>query len=168
MARRESVPFGKIRAREIDANVVKMGGDVLNGTAGTALSATAAEINSLDGIPAGVTFTIGSEAANVINVGLQLEDANGNDLAVAGNVRAFLSDNSTGLDVTTTAPDGGIADGTDGNITGSITANIHLLLQSEADGDIDIDITETGVDTWYLVVVLPNGKQVVSSAITFA
>lgn len=42
----------------------------------------------------------------------------------------------------------------------------HLI--SEVDGDIDINIGEDGVDTWYLVLVMPNGRLVVSGAITFA
>jgi len=39
---------------------------------------------------------------------------------------------------------------------------------SEADGDIDVDITDSGTPTMYLVLVLPNGKLAVSDAITFA
>jgi hypothetical protein len=42
-----------------------------------------------------------------------------------------------------------------------------FLLVSEADGDIDLAIGEAGAGTWYLVLVLPNGKLVVSDAITF-
>lgn len=38
---------------------------------------------------------------------------------------------------------------------------------SEADGDIDISIAETGAKTMYLVVVDPNGRLHVSNAITF-
>jgi hypothetical protein len=146
-----------------------LGGDVqADSDAGTLVTATGAELNLNDGVVADVDFTIGAEAANVINVALQLNDANGAAVAEAMNVQVFLSDNATGLDVTGTAPDGGIAIGTDGDIIGSLTANIALMLQSEADGDIDIDITESGTDTWYLVVVLPSGKHVVSGAITFA
>jgi len=43
-----------------------------------------------------------------------------------------------------------------------------FTLVSEADGDIDINVNEAGVATWYLVLVLPNGKLVASGAITFA
>lgn len=116
----------------------------------------------------GVTFVIGAEAADIINVGLQLTDAAGVDLAVIGNVFAFLSDSSTGDSIAATAPATSVAIGTDGAIVVEHTAKLAWTLQSETDGDIDIDITETGTDTWYLVVVLPDGTQVVSTAITFA
>lgn len=116
----------------------------------------------------GVTFTIGAEAANVINVGLQLTDAAGNDLDEIGTVFAFLSDASTGIGISGTAPATSVAIGTDGAIIKEHTTKLAWTLQSEADGDIDLDITETGADTWYMVVVLPDGTSVVSGAITFA
>lgn len=55
----------------------------------------------------------------------------------------------------------------DGAVTQvEIPKAFHLV--SESDGDIDINIGEDGVDTWYLVLVMPNGRLVVSGAITFA
>ncbi len=50
----------------------------------------------------------------------------------------------------------------------SVGAAKSFELISEADGDIDINITESGAATWYLAVVLPNGSLNVSDAITFA
>ncbi|MBN50037.1 MAG: hypothetical protein CMN85_10885 [Spongiibacteraceae bacterium] len=116
----------------------------------------------------GATITVGTEAANVINVAIQLEQPNGDALDEFGYVTAYLSDDSGGDGVAGTAPSGTVVIGTDGAIIGEITAKKVLLLQSEADGDIDINITETGADTWYLVVILPSGVKVVSDAITFA
>ena len=43
-----------------------------------------------------------------------------------------------------------------------------FLLTSESDGDIDIDFTDSGAQTVYLVLVMPNGRLVISSAITHA
>lgn len=134
---------------------------------GTAISATAAELNALDAAPLDVDFTIGSEAANVINVGLQLNDAAGTALATRATVLAYLSDDANGDSIAGTAPDGGWAIGTDGLLI-PVVANKAAVLVSEADGDIDVNITESGTDTWYLIVVLPNGKLVASAAITFA
>lgn len=116
----------------------------------------------------GVTFTIGAEAANAINVGLQLTDANGDDLDEIGTVFAFLSAASTGIGVAGTAPDTSVAIGTDGAILKEHTTKLVWTLQSESDGDIDITITDTTTGTWYLAVVLPSGQTVVSDAITFA
>ena len=82
-------------------------------------------------------------------------------------MRVYLSDDANGDSIAGTAPDGGIAIGTDGLLE-ETTANKAGFVTTEADGDFDITITESSVDTWYLVVVLPSGKLSVSGAITFA
>lgn len=134
---------------------------------GTAVSAVAAELNALDAAPLDVDFTIGTEGTNVINVAIQLNDAAGTALATRAAVLAYLSDDANGDSIAATAPDGGWAIGTDGLLI-PVVANKAAWLVSEADGDIDVDITESGTDTFYLIVVLPNGKLVASGAITFA
>lgn len=119
----------------------------------------------------GAAFTIGSETSNVINVAIQLQDAEGDDLDEIGVVQAYLSDDSGGDGVAASAPSSGIAIGTDGTILAEIVTDKVFLLQSESDGDIDVDIdtsTSGESDTWYLVVVLPDGTVAVSGAITFA
>ena len=117
---------------------------------------------------AGASFVIGAEGSNTINVGIQLEDADGGAVAAVGVVTAFLSDDSGGLGISGTAPATSVLIGTDGAIVVEHVTDLAWILQSEADSDIDIDIIETGVDTWFLVIVLANGTQVVSAAITFA
>lgn len=126
-----------------------------------------AEIGSLAAIPADAVFTIGDEATNVINVAVQLNDAD--DAAVTGahSVFAYLSDSATGADIAATAPSGGVANGTDGFAV-PVVAGKAFQLVTDATGAIDIDIEEAGTDTFYLVVVLPSGALVVSGAITFA
>ena len=112
-------------------------------------------------------FTIGSEAANAINVAIQLRDReNGSDLSERASLYWYLSSDANG-DALATAPDGGIAIGTDGLLL-EWTANLAGLVTSEADGDIDVDITESGAGTWYLILVMPDGKLQPSGAITFA
>ena len=120
-----------------------------------------------DGV-AGVTFTVGAESSNSINVGLQLKNGKGDDVAAVTCVLAYLSDAATGIGVTAAVPDGDVAIGTDGAIIGEITTDAVFLLQSEDDGDIDLDIGEASTGTWYLVVILPNGQLAISDAITFA
>ena len=86
-----------------------------------------------------------------------------------GNVFAYLSDASTGIAIPSAAPDDSVVIGTDGDIILEHVTDLAWDLQSEADGDIDINIKDvTGTPTWYLVVVMPSGLQVVSTAITFA
>jgi hypothetical protein len=78
----------------------------------------------------------------------------------AGDWTANTDDLTDGSDLTTAA--------FNDSAETSIGAAKAFELTSEADGDIDIDIVEAGVATWYLVVVLPNGLLSVSGAITFA
>ncbi len=118
------------------------------------------------GVVGGVTIVVGTEVPNVINVTLQLTDHRGEDIAQRGAVFAYLSDDANGDSVAGTAPDSGIAIGTDG-LAMEITANKVMWLVSESDGDIDLDIEESSTDTWYLIVVLPDGSLVASDAITF-
>jgi hypothetical protein len=134
---------------------------------GTAITASAAELNALDAAPLDVDFTIGTEAGNDINVAIQLNDAAGTALATRAAVMAYLSDDANGDSIAATAPDGGWVIGTDGVLI-PVVANKAAWLVSEADGDIDVTITESGADTFYLIVVLPNGKLAASGAITFA
>ena len=112
----------------------------------------------------GVEFTVG--ASDTGTVGIQLVDHSGDDLAVRGSVFAYLSDDANGDSIAGTAPSGGVAIGTDGVLI-PVVAGKAFFLCSEADGDIDIVLTEAAADTWYLVVVLPNGTHRVSGAIVF-
>jgi hypothetical protein len=115
-----------------------------------------------------VGFTIGAEAANVINVALQLKDANGDDLNERANVAAYLSADANGDAIAATAPDGGVAVGTDG-LAIPVVASKAFLLTSESDGDVDLNLTHAaGALTLYLIVVLPTGVLKASGAITFA
>lgn len=113
----------------------------------------------------GVTFTIGAEAANVINVGLQIEGpSQGEAFDGTGGVILWLSDDTAGQTLAT-APDT-VAIGTDGTLV-TIGTNLYFAI-CEVDGDIDIDITETLADTFYMNVLMPNGEVITSGAITFA
>ncbi len=112
-------------------------------------------------------FVVGAEAANVVNVGIQLKDPSGANLAVRGSVLAYLATEIHGDVVAAAAPSGGVAIGADG-LAISVVAGKAFQLVSEANGHIDLNITEAGAATWYLAVVLPDGRLAVSGAITFA
>lgn len=130
------------------------------------ITASVTELNALDGAPLDVDITVAAAVGDVINVALQLNDAAGTALATRASVFAYLSDDANGDTIAGTAPDGHVAIGTDGLAIPLVTDKAWLLT-SEADGDIDLSITESGADTWYLIVVLPNGKLAASGAITF-
>jgi hypothetical protein len=125
------------------------------------------ELNTLDGAVADVEFSVGAEDGNAIVVTCQFKDANGDDCVGHMAAMAYLSDADDGDGVTATGPDGTIAVVTDGSIS-EIVADKVFLITSEDDGDFAVSIGEAGAATWYLTVILPNGKLAVSDAITFA
>lgn len=120
----------------------------------------------VDDAPFGVTFTVNAEAANAITVNCQVTDARNKNMAQAACLGFYLATDSAGLNPAGTAPTGGIAAGTNGALI-EHTANLSGKAVTEADGKLDVVLTDTGTPTFYLVIVLPNGKLAVSSAITF-
>ncbi len=79
---------------------------------------------------------------------------------------AYLSSDAGG-DALAAAPDSALI-GTDG-LAIPLVASRTFLLVSETDGDIDLNITKAGgAATYYLNLVMPDGRVVTSDAITFA
>jgi len=111
----------------------------------------------------GVKWTIAVEAANIINVGALLKGNNG---VVA--VRGYLSDSAAGAGLVATAPSGAVAIGTDGVLWDDGVAKKTFNLLSTSGGAIDINITEAGVKTLYVVLVMPDGSLAISPAVVFA
>ena len=112
-------------------------------------------------------FTIGTEAANVINVAVQLIDwDNNNPVDEQLSVEWYLSSDANG-NALASAPSVGIAIGTDGLLMEHISNQAGTMV-CEADGDIDVDIEDAGTPTMYLVLIMPDGRLAISGAITFA
>lgn len=114
-----------------------------------------------------VSFTIGAETGgNTKNVSMQFRDADQQPTTARGGVFAYLSTNVNGDNVAPTAPSGGVAVGAAG-VAIPLVAGKAWEFISNAAGVIDVNIIEAAAATWYLVVVLPDGRQVPSAAITF-
>ncbi len=113
----------------------------------------------------GATIVVASEDSNTVDITIQLTDFRGADLATRSCVRAYLSDDANGDSITATGPSSETAVGTDGVLMPIITKKAYWLT-SESDGDIDLVVTETGSATWYLILVMPDGRLVASDAIT--
>lgn len=111
-------------------------------------------------------FTIGAEASNVKNVLCQLKDDNGQNLARQVFVEVMLATTVAG-GVAPTAPSGAVAIGTYGTIRNSFTAKVHLQILTDSQGRFDLNITESGAYTCYLIVKFPDGTYEASDAITF-
>ena len=151
MARYQNLSVGKLRAEEVYV-----------GTAGGNQG-----VEQLTSTLYSATITVGTEAANVINVSIQLVDVNGTALATKAYLPMYLSSDSAGLTIEGSGPDSW-AIGTDGIlIANGGDSVISGALISEADGDIDINMTHVGADTFYMNLVMPDGRIVTSGAITF-
>jgi hypothetical protein len=118
------------------------------------------------GIIADAVLTVGAINTNAITVGIQLKDALGNDLAIRGGVKAYLSSDANGDALEAASGTLSVAAGTDGVLIEDATDNSFWLI-SEADGDIDVTVTQTGADAHYLVLVLPDGRLKASAVLTF-
>lgn len=137
--------------------------------AATQVTPSAAELNVLDGAPMGVVFTptVASTSASTIGLAIQLNDAGGAALAVRGTLWYYLSGDVNGDTLISTKP-AGIVVGTDGVITVLTQSTRSFLATSESDGDLDINVQRSATAAkYYLVAVLPNGKQIVSTGFRF-
>jgi hypothetical protein len=117
--------------------------------------------------PCKASIAVGDETANVINVAVQLQAPDSSKTNGKAYIKAYLSSDTAGDVLEATGPDA-IAIGTNGTIFKSGGDSVVLFdLKSEVNGKIDLDITKSGADTFYLNLVMPNGDVVTSAAITF-
>lgn len=121
--------------------------------AGTVSTKVPASPQAYDNAGAALAALPAADAGNVALGYIAIENN-------AGDWTANTDDLTNASDVTTAA----FNDATEVSIGGPKM----WQLVSESDGDIDLNITEAGVKTWYLVVVNPDGLLRVSGAITFA
>ena len=114
----------------------------------------------------GVTFVVGAEAADTINIAGSVRSG-GAVITVPVLLPWYQANDAAGLIPTTVAQDGAVAIGTDGALIQSV-AKLSGFVISSAAGLFDIDITDAGVFTTHLVIVMPDGRLQISGAITFA
>lgn len=113
------------------------------------------------------TITVGAENTNVRAITIQLKDAKGNDIDYVETVELILFLDAARTAFVVTGGSTGLAIGTDGALL-AVVAKKYFLATSEADGDIDLTWTDTGSEAAYLGVRLPNGRIVMSAALTNA
>lgn len=116
---------------------------------------------------ADATITVGAEAGDARAITIQLKDANGNDLTSRQMVMAVVLADASGNAFVGTGGSTGIAIGTDGALLALVAKKVFLLI-SEDDGDIDLTWTDTGTEVAYLGLILPNGRMIISDALTNA
>lgn len=111
------------------------------------------------------SITVGAEQTNVRAITIQLKDSKGKDITRRTLVQIVMLADANGDAFVATGGSTGIAIGTDGALS-TIVAKKMFWAISEADGDIDLTYTDTGTEAVYLALVLPNGRMVISSALT--
>ena len=114
-----------------------------------------------------VSFTVGTEAGDAITVAVLVKDSNGRAIAERVQLDWYLSTASNGGTITASAATGGVAAGTNGSLLQTVTGKAGIGV-TDATGNLDVAITDSGTPTFYLVVVMPDGTLAISGAITFA
>jgi hypothetical protein len=129
----------------------------------TAVTPTWVQMGGGSNISADVT--ISAETSDEIELAVQLVDSSGNDIT-SGNhaLYMFFSDDDTVINFSVDPPEG-LSVGAAGTFN-EIVADTYFLAFFD-NGEFWITVEETGAKTWYLVVILPGGEYIVSSAITF-
>lgn len=129
------------------------------------LIAAAGDVIDLGGVVADASIVVGAENTNVRAITIQLKDGQGNDLAHRAAVQIAVLADAQGNAFVGTGGSTGIAIGTDGALLAIVAKKLFLAI-SESDGDIDLTWTDTGTEAAYLAVILPNGKMIISAALT--
>ena len=127
---------------------------------GTEVTATAAELNAgvLGGVASMTTAT--TPATGSCAVQLVFKDADGVTMAVPTSGMLYISEATTGL--THSSKLTGIAIATNGAIT-DLVAHDVCLFTTGATGLLGLTLTGAE-DSYYVVVILPNGKLMISDA----
>ena len=113
-----------------------------------------------------IDLTVLAEGGDEIVVELEVFDAEGNPREEVRHLTAWLSDAAAGAP-TAVAPDADVV------ISGGVsliehTTDIYFELLTDANGEADFTIGDTGTPTFYLNVVQGDGTIFSSTAITFA
>ena len=112
-----------------------------------------------------VKFTVGAEAANVINVNMVFQTENGTPVNVRTGCPIYLSSDASGDTIETSGPDSWAA-GTNGIfIKNGGDSLISGMIFSEVNGQADLALTHAGADTFY-VNALVDGRIFTSGAVT--
>ena len=135
----------------------------------SATTVTLAELNALDADSTQCTITPSSTSVAdgaTVEFAIQFKDAAGVVIDHAVAFTYYISSVATGLDLDTAVTT--IADGGAGHIVKALTANQSGVAVTNAAGLCELDLTEAGADTVYLVVVKPDGRLAVSAAVAWA
>jgi len=145
--------------KNINTISIADGGLKLGSGAGTAVTATAAELNELDDIVASFTFAATAGAENVCEVAITLKDAAGATVDGPRPFMVWLSDADTGVGLTATTASGTVqAKAESGVDFATFTAKKALLVQPLATGIYTLEITDTKKTAFYVCAATLDGR----------
>ncbi len=135
--------------------------------AGTAVSATAAEVNELDGMIAGFTFAAASAGANIAEVTITAKQADGSTTVASPVIfHLWLSDAATGAGLTATAASGTVTvKSASGAVIGTLTSKKSLVVQALATGVFTLEITDTAKTAFYVCAQSPHGETKIATVL---
>jgi hypothetical protein len=125
---------------------------------------------SVDGKFWDCSIAVSAEDTNVVTCAITITDAvSGGSPGKALAFPFYLSSDSAGQ-VPEAGTDCSVAAGTDGAVVQMSDggSSIAGFLVTETTGEMDLTVTDTGSDTYYLNVIMPDGRVVTSSVITLA
>jgi hypothetical protein len=128
-----------------------------------AMSATAPELNLLDGVVAAVVFSPSGGAATGTNA-LTFNDAAGAKLAIPTAGTMYFSSLSTGLDFLPITTSVVTSKGEVDKEGGQAGADVFHFVTDGA-GELDFTVT-AAADDYYCVIILPTGKLAISAVMT--
>lgn len=145
--------------KNLDTLSIADGGLKLGSGAGTAVTATAAELNELDGIVASFTIAYAAGGANVAEATITLKDAAGATIASPRPFMLWLCDAATGVGLTGTAASGTVqAKSASGADIATFTAKKCLLVQPLATGIYILEITDSAKTGFYVCASTLDGR----------
>jgi hypothetical protein len=121
------------------------------------VTATSEEINAVDGAPLTMT-TATTPGTNTCAVQLVFKDAAGVTMAVPTSGLLYISEVATGL---STDPVDGLAVLTNGELDNIIAHGLSHFVTTAA-GLLGVTISHTGADSFWLCIILPSGKLLIS------
>lgn len=127
------------------------------------LTATGAELNTLDNVVASVSWAVTAGAANICILTGTIKDAAGATISAVRNLTVYISEVATGIGVTadTYSTGAALSDGTGT----ALVANKVFLVQTGTDGIFAISITDTAKPAdQFGIAILPNGSISASAA----
>lgn len=115
-------------------------------------------------LAASITWTVGTEATNVVLVTVQVKNENGDNLATKVGLRFYLTSDAAGLvpAVLTSAAEAGAS----GAVNDASTSGGILITTAAGLGILSLTDTTTNL-TRYVNIILPSGEIVTSPAVVW-